>query len=136
VAGGAGTARLQRKSACFWLSRQAAVHLEGQSRRNFVARFRVHGKSAHVGLQHLGEETRFERMHRVVEQLQELKREVEQRVTNFNVGAETSAQLDSDAGGDRAGGRPKLQRGAGRVPGSRSTGESIRRKTLGRKGRS
>jgi len=64
---------------------------------------RVHGKSAHVGLQHKGENA-FERMHRVVERLQELKREVEQRITNFNVGAEQARNSILMLGGQTGGG--------------------------------
>ncbi|MGA8025336.1 MAG: ArgE/DapE family deacylase [Candidatus Acidiferrales bacterium] len=50
-------------------------------------RVRVLGKSAHVGLQHQGENA-FERMHRVVERLQRLKHEVEQRQTASKVSAD------------------------------------------------
>src|SRR5207248_2212279 len=48
-------------------------------------RVTVLGKSAHVGLQHQGENA-FERMLRVVDSLQELKREVEQRTTAYKIG--------------------------------------------------
>src|SRR5262249_40459336 len=48
-------------------------------------RVRVFGKSAHVGMQHQGENA-FERMHAVVERLLELKRKVEQRSTAFASG--------------------------------------------------
>jgi succinyl-diaminopimelate desuccinylase len=50
-------------------------------------RVEVFGKSAHVGLQHQGENA-FERMPRVVEKLQALKHEVEQRKTTCNIGTE------------------------------------------------
>ena len=66
-------------------------------------RVRILGKSAHVGLQHKGENA-FERMHRVVERLQELKREVEQRITNFNVGAEQARNSILMLGGQTGGG--------------------------------
>lgn len=49
-------------------------------------RIRVFGKSAHVGLQHLGENA-FERMHSVVQELLQLKREVEQRTTTLHSGS-------------------------------------------------
>ena len=50
-------------------------------------RVTVFGKSAHVGLQHQGENA-FERMLCVVEEFQKLKGEVEKRATGFNIGAE------------------------------------------------
>src|SRR5262249_29979081 len=55
------------------------------NRGAITLRVRVFGKSAHVGLQHQGENA-FERMHCVVERLQQLKREVEHRTTSFNIG--------------------------------------------------
>jgi len=51
-------------SGAVWNANRGAISL----------RVRVLGKSAHVGLQHQGENA-FERMHRVVERLQELKQE-------------------------------------------------------------
>ena len=57
------------------------------NRGAITLRVRVRGKSAHVGLQHLGANA-FERMLRVVERLQGLKREVESRATTHNIGAE------------------------------------------------
>jgi len=81
-------------SGVVWNANRGAISL----------RVRVHGKSAHVGLQHLGENA-FERMHRVVGQLQELKREVEQRVTNFNVGADQARNSILMLGGQSGGGR-------------------------------
>src|SRR6266404_9115907 len=53
-------------------------------------RIKVLGKSAHVGLQHRGENA-FEQMVRVVERLQELKREVERRQTGYSIGPEQTA---------------------------------------------
>jgi len=67
-------------SGVVWNANRGAISL----------RVRVLGKAAHVGLQHQGENA-FERMHRVVEKLQGLKREVEERATKFNVGAPGSA---------------------------------------------
>ena len=66
-------------------------------------RVQVFGKSAHVGLQHQGENA-FERMHRVVERLQELKREVEQRTTLFNIGAGQARNSILMLGGQSGGG--------------------------------
>ena len=66
-------------------------------------RVRVRGKSAHVGLQHQGENA-FERMVRVAERLQELKKEVEQRTTTFSVGADQRRQSILMLGGQSGGG--------------------------------
>ena len=64
---------------------------------------RVFGKSAHVGLQHQGVNA-FERMHRVVERLEQLKREVEQRSTQCKVGAEQLHNSILMLGGQSSGG--------------------------------
>ncbi len=66
-------------------------------------RVKVFGKSAHVGLQHQGQNA-FERMLRVVEPLQALKREVEQRVTDFAIGAEQARNSILLLGGQTGGG--------------------------------
>src|SRR5258708_5369632 len=66
-------------------------------------RVRVLGKSAHVGLQHQGKNA-FERMHEVVRRLQELKQEVEQRATTFNIGADQARQSILMLGGQSGGG--------------------------------
>src|ERR1700730_8113216 len=66
-------------------------------------RIKVFGKSAHVGLQHRGENA-FEQMLRVVERLQELKREVEQRQTRYAIGAEQSRNSILMLGGESGGG--------------------------------
>jgi succinyl-diaminopimelate desuccinylase len=66
-------------------------------------RVRVFGKSAHVGLQHQGENA-FERMHYVVAQLQKLKREVEQRRTGLNVGEGQARNSILMLGGQSGGG--------------------------------
>jgi succinyl-diaminopimelate desuccinylase len=80
-------------SGVVWNANRGAISL----------RVQVHGKPAHVGLQHQGQNA-FERMHGVVEQLQELKREVEQRTTNFNVGAEQARNSILMLGGQSGGG--------------------------------
>jgi succinyl-diaminopimelate desuccinylase len=66
-------------------------------------RIKVLGKSAHVGLQHRGENA-FEQMLRVVERLQELKHEVEQRKTDYTVGAEQTRNSILMLGGESGGG--------------------------------
>jgi len=66
-------------------------------------RVRVFGKSAHVGLQHQGENA-FERMYRVVERLAELKREVEQRSTTFKIGSGQARNSILMLGGQSGGG--------------------------------
>jgi succinyl-diaminopimelate desuccinylase len=66
-------------------------------------RIQVFGKSAHVGLQHHGENA-FERMHRVVERLQHLKCEVEQRTTRSQIGAEQERNSILMLGGQCGGG--------------------------------
>jgi succinyl-diaminopimelate desuccinylase len=66
-------------------------------------RVRVLGKSAHVGLQHQGKNA-FERMVQVVERLQELKREVKQKSTSFNVAADQARQSILMLGGQSGGG--------------------------------
>ena len=66
-------------------------------------RVKVMGKSAHVGLQHRGENA-FEQMVRVVERLQELKREVEQGETGCATGEEQSRNSILMLGGESGGG--------------------------------
>lgn len=63
----------------------------------------VLGKAAHVGLQHRGENA-FEQMLRVVERLQKLKKEVEQRKTSYAIGAEQSSNSILMLGGESGGG--------------------------------
>jgi succinyl-diaminopimelate desuccinylase len=74
---GVGMLLAEPTSGVVWNANRGAISL----------RVRVFGKSAHVGLQHQGANA-FERMHRVVERLEQLKREVEQRRTRCKVGAE------------------------------------------------
>jgi succinyl-diaminopimelate desuccinylase len=63
-------------SGVVWNANRGAISL----------RIRVFGKSAHVGLQHQGENA-FERMHQVVARLEQLKHEAEQHNTRCEVGA-------------------------------------------------
>ncbi len=74
---GIGMLLAEPTSGVVWNANRGAISL----------RVRIFGKSAHVGLQHQGANA-FERMHLVVERLARLKREVEQRKTRCNVGAE------------------------------------------------
>jgi succinyl-diaminopimelate desuccinylase len=80
-------------SGVVWNANRGAISL----------RIKVLGKSAHVGLQHRGENA-FEQMLRVVERLQKLKREVEQRKTRCAIGAEQSSNSILMLGGESAGG--------------------------------
>jgi len=72
---GVGMMTAEPTSGVLWNGNRGAISL----------RVEVFGKSAHVALQHKGENA-FERMLRVVALFQELKREVEQRLTAFPVG--------------------------------------------------
>ena len=91
--GGIGMLLAEPTSGVIWNANRGAISL----------RVRVLGKSAHVGLQHQGENA-FERMHRVVERLQELKQEVERRTTHFNIGADQARQSILMLGGQSGGG--------------------------------
>jgi succinyl-diaminopimelate desuccinylase len=91
--GGIGMLLAEPTSGVVWNANRGAISL----------RVRVFGKSAHVGLQHQGENA-FERMHCVVERLQELKQEVEQKTTKFNIGAEQARQSILMLGGQSGGG--------------------------------
>ena len=64
---------------------------------------RVFGKHAHVRLQHQGKNA-FERMHAVVEKLQQLKGEVEQRTTRLHIGSEQARNSILILGGESGGG--------------------------------
>ncbi len=99
----AAQGRLGRRGIGMLLAEPASGTVWNANRGAISLRVRVHGKSAHVGLQHKGENA-FERMHRVVERLQELKREVEQRITNFNGGAEQARNSILMLGGQTGGG--------------------------------
>src|SRR6266481_2555245 len=91
--GGIGMLLAEPTSGAVWNANRGAISL----------RVRVLGKSAHVGLQHQGANA-FERMHRVVERLQELKREVEQGSTRCAVGAEQRRNSILMLGGQSGGG--------------------------------
>jgi succinyl-diaminopimelate desuccinylase len=90
---GIGMLLAEPTSGVVWNANRGAISL----------RVRVLGKSAHAGLQHQGENA-FERMVQVVERLQELKREVEQRTTKFKIGADQARQSILMLGGQSGGG--------------------------------
>jgi succinyl-diaminopimelate desuccinylase len=107
--GARGSAQLARLG---WLGQDAVGMLTAEptsgvvwnaNRGAITLRVQVFGKSAHVGLQHQGQNA-FERMHRVVELLQELKREVERRETSSNIGAGQSRNSILMLGGQSGGG--------------------------------
>ena len=82
----AGAGLLGQNAAGMLLAEPTSGVIWNANRGAITLRVQVRGKSAHVGLQHQGANA-FERMHQVVERLQELKREVEQRTTRCAVGA-------------------------------------------------
>jgi succinyl-diaminopimelate desuccinylase len=90
---GIGMLLAEPTSGVVWNANRGAISL----------RVRVLGKSAHVGLQHQGENA-FERMIRLVERLQELKQEVEQRTTKLNIGSDQARQSILMLGGQSGGG--------------------------------
>jgi len=90
---GIGMLLAEPTSGVVWNANRGAISL----------RVRVMGKSAHVGLQHRGENA-FEQMVRVVERLQELKREVEQRETGCTIGVEQRRNSILMLGGESGGG--------------------------------
>jgi succinyl-diaminopimelate desuccinylase len=89
--GGIGMLTAEPTSGVVWNANRGAISL----------RVEVRGKAAHVGLQHRGENA-FERMHRVVERLLVLKREVESRSTEHNIGAEPDLRDGNEVGALRA----------------------------------
>lgn len=91
--GGTGMMTAEPTSGVVWNANRGAISIHVE----------VLGKSAHVGLQHQGENA-FERMHLVVRALQELKHKVEQRTTRFNVGAEQTRNSILMLGGQSGGG--------------------------------
>src|SRR6266851_4345116 len=91
--GGIGMLLAEPTSGVVWNANRGAISL----------RVRVLGKSAHVGLQHQGENA-FERMVQVVTRLQELKQAVEQRSTSYNIGADQSGHSILMLGGQSGGG--------------------------------
>ncbi len=90
---GVGMLLAEPTSGVVWNANRGAVSF----------RVQVFGKSAHVGLQHQGENA-FERMHEVIKRLQELKREVEQRTTSLNIGAGQARNSILMLGGQSGGG--------------------------------
>ena len=90
---GVGMLTAEPTSGVLWNANRGAISL----------RVRVFGKSAHVGLQHQGENA-FERMQDVVEKLRELKQEVELRTTKFNIGSEQARNSILMLGGQSGGG--------------------------------
>jgi succinyl-diaminopimelate desuccinylase len=90
---GIGMLLAEPTSGVVWNANRGAISL----------RVKVLGKSAHVGLQHRGENA-FEQMVRVVERLQSLKREVEQRTTGYALGGEQNRNSILMIGGESGGG--------------------------------
>jgi len=90
---GVGMLTAEPTSGVVWNANRGAISL----------RVRVFGKSAHVGLQHQGENA-FERMQDVVEKLRGLKREVELRTTKFKIGSEQARNSILMLGGQSGGG--------------------------------
>jgi acetylornithine deacetylase/succinyl-diaminopimelate desuccinylase family protein len=90
---GVGMLMAEPTSGVIWNANRGAITL----------RVQVLGKSAHVGLQHQGENA-FVRAHRVVGHLLELKREVEQRHTPYHIGAEPGRNSILMLGGQSGGG--------------------------------
>ncbi len=90
---GIGMLTAEPTSGVVWNANRGAISL----------RVEVFGKSAHVGLQHRGENA-FERLHRVVARLQKLKSEVEQRSTSFNISADQARNSILMLGGQSGGG--------------------------------
>ena len=87
---GVGMLTAEPTSGVVWNANRGAISL----------RVEVRGKSAHVGLQHRGESA-FERMHRVVERLLALKREVESRKTGHSIGVENELEDGGEVGASR-----------------------------------
>jgi succinyl-diaminopimelate desuccinylase len=90
---GVGMLLAEPTSGVVWNANRGAISL----------RVRVLGRSAHVGLQHQGTNA-FERMHLVVERLERLKHEVEQRGTQCTGGAEQMRTSILMLGGQSGGG--------------------------------
>jgi succinyl-diaminopimelate desuccinylase len=87
---GLGMLTAEPTSGVVWNANRGAISL----------RVEVRGKSAHVGLQHRGENA-FERMHRVVERLLALKLDVESRKTGHSIGAENELEDGVEVGASR-----------------------------------
>src|SRR6266403_1598195 len=99
----AAQGRLGRRGIGMLLAEPTSGTLWNANRGAISLRVRVLGKSAHVGLQHKGENA-FERMVQVVGRLQELKREVERKTTGFNIGAGQARHSILMLGGQSGGG--------------------------------
>ncbi len=99
----AATGRLGRSGIGMLLAEPTSGAVWNANRGAISLRVRVMGKSAHVSLQHQGENA-FERMIEVVRRLQKLKQEVEQRTTTLNVGAEQAGRSILMLGGQSGGG--------------------------------
>jgi len=91
--GGIGMLLAEPTSGVVWNANRGAISLH----------VRVLGKSAHVGLQHQGENA-FEKMVQVVQGLQELKQQVEQKTTGYNIGADQAWHSILMLGGQSGGG--------------------------------
>jgi len=94
---------LGRNGIAMFLAEPTSGVVWNANRGAISLRVEVLGKSAHVGLQHRGENA-FEAMVQVVQRLQELKREVEQRLTQYPVGAEQCRNSILLIGGASGGG--------------------------------
>jgi acetylornithine deacetylase/succinyl-diaminopimelate desuccinylase family protein len=92
---GIGMLTAEPTSGVVWNANRGAISLQVE----------VRGKSAHVGLQHRGENA-FERMHRVVERLLALKREVESRKTDHSIDS-IDAELESPDRSEKAASRAR-----------------------------
>ncbi|OLB34555.1 MAG: hypothetical protein AUH11_17800 [Acidobacteria bacterium 13_2_20CM_57_17] len=90
--GGIGMLLAEPTSGVLWNANRGAISLH----------VRVLGKSAHVGLQHQGENS-FEKMVQVVQGLQELKQQVEQKTTGYNIGADQARHSILMLGGQSGG---------------------------------
>jgi len=91
--GDVGMLTAEPTSGVVWNANRGAISM----------RVRVFGKATHVGLQHQGANA-FERMHEVVHKLRQLKREVELRTTEFNIGSEQARNSILMLGGQSGGG--------------------------------
>jgi succinyl-diaminopimelate desuccinylase len=94
---------LERNSIGMLLPEPTSGVVWNANRGAITLRIKVLGKSAHVGLQHRGENA-FEQMMRVVVRLQELKREVEQRKTSYAIGSGQTRNSILMLGGESGGG--------------------------------
>jgi succinyl-diaminopimelate desuccinylase len=90
---GIGMLTAEPTSGVVWNANRGAVTL----------RVRIFGKSAHVGLQHHGQNA-FERMHRVVGKLLDLQKQVQARKTRCEIGARQRSNSILLVGGQSAGG--------------------------------